>query len=77
MHVGIVTHEAAHLANLLGHQFYDHEGEEDKGFAHEWPYANTHLHIAHNMLGGKEASVPLKNLYRMFGVQWMPKHRIQ
>ena len=75
--VGTVTHEAAHLANLLGHQFQDHEGVWGQGFEHEWPYANTHLHIAHNILGGKDVSVPLKNLYRMFGVQWMPKHRLQ
>ena len=77
LRVGTVTHEAAHLANVLGHQFIDNEGNFGQGFAHEWPFAATHLHIVHNLMGGKDASIPLKNAYRMFGVQWMPKHRIR
>jgi hypothetical protein len=72
LHVGMVTHETAHLANLLGHQFSDGGGGE--GFEHEWPFAATHLHIVHNTMG-KDSSIPLKNAYRMFGAQWMPKHR--
>ena len=69
----VVTHETAHLAHLLGHQFQDHEGTPG-GFDHEWPFANTHLHIVHNTLG-KEDSRSLRDQYRMFHVQWMPKHK--
>ena len=71
MHV--VTHETAHLANLLGHQFEDNEGTPG-GFQHEWPFAATHLHIVHNLMG-KEHSIPLKNQYRMWGAQWQPRHK--
>lgn len=69
--VGTVTHESSHLANLLGHQFEHHIHEGD-GFDHEWPFAATHLHVVHNLYG-KEASIPLKNAYRMFGTKWQPK----
>jgi len=73
LRVHVLTHEVAHLANALGHQFEDHEGTPG-GFDHEWPFAASHLHIVHNVLG-KEDSKSLRNQYRMFGAQWQPKHR--
>jgi hypothetical protein len=73
--VGTVTHETAHLSHMLGNQFYDTEGTPG-GFEHEWPFAASHLHIVHNTMG-REASIPLKNAYRMWGAQWQPKHRVQ
>jgi len=48
--LGVVTHEAAHLANLYGEQ-YTHQGlnepkGEDSGkagYAHQWAFARSHL----------------------------------
>lgn len=72
LHVRLVTHEASHLAHWLGNQFRDPDGEGN-GFDHEWPFAATHLIVAHHNLT-PDAAIDLKNSYRKEGVQWRPRH---
>jgi len=84
LNLGVVTHEAAHLANTYGQQFTGQGLNEDPekqrtggrksgtpGFAHQWAFARAHLHVIHYELA-KTAAKDLHEIYEQHGVQYRP-----
>jgi len=73
MNTGIITHEASHLMNRLGHQFsgYGENITGDSGFGHQWPFARTHLWVIHHNIG-EDAAKALYEHYRRLGVAVSP-----
>lgn len=80
LRMGVVTHEAAHLANLYGEQ-YTHQGlnepsehrEGKAGYAHQWAFARSHLYVIHHELE-KNAAKHLHEIYEQHGVDYRPPH---
>jgi len=76
--LGVVTHEAAHLANLHGEQF-THQGLNEpsesgpgkEGYAHQWAFARSHLYVIHHELA-KGAAKDLHEIYEQHGVHYRP-----